>query len=251
MEYHLFLLLTLLLSVPFYVWGAIAPVDGLPFGLPISFLMIFVPFGLAIAYAWARQRGPGVLHLFNSIFDLRKSQPWAALLCVFCMPAAVMFSYFTMLLWSFPLPQPVSFPVNHVPAMFLLYFLGAIPEEFGWTMTLTRPLTDRHGPIGAGVLIGLVWAVWHVVPWSWAHDATWISGMIVLNVLMRIGMVLAFTQGGGSLFYAVVFHAMINVSMGVFPNSGSHTNPWIISGWVSLLLALAHLLRRQPSAVKG
>ena len=64
-------------------------------------------------------------------------------------------------------------------------------------------------------------------------------------------MGLAFTQGGGSLFYAVVFHAMINVSMGVFPNSGSHTNPWIISGWVSLLLALAHLLRRQPSAVKG
>ncbi len=75
--------------------------------------------------------------------------------------------------------------------------------------------------------------------------------MIDLNVLMRIGMVLAFMQGGGSLFYAVVFHAMINVSMGIFPNSGSHTNPWIISGWVSLLLVPAHFLRKQRAAVKA
>jgi hypothetical protein len=41
-KYYVFLLLTCLLSIPFYIGGAISPVSGLPFGLPISFLMIFV-----------------------------------------------------------------------------------------------------------------------------------------------------------------------------------------------------------------
>jgi hypothetical protein len=140
---------------------------------------------------------------------------------------------------SLPLPQAIIMPWRDVPVMMLIYFLGAIPEEFGWTMTVTKPLTAKHGPVGAGILIGLVWAIWHVIPWSWAHDFGWIVGMLLLNVLMRIGMVLAFTQGGASLFYAVVFHALINVSMGVFPNDGSHTNPWLISPWILITLAVA------------
>lgn len=52
MKYFMFLLLTLILSVPFYIWGAFFPVKGLPFGLPISFLMIFIPFFLSLIYAW-------------------------------------------------------------------------------------------------------------------------------------------------------------------------------------------------------
>ena len=51
-KYFVFLILTLLLSIPFYVWGALFPVEGLPFGLPISFLMIFVPFLLSLIFAW-------------------------------------------------------------------------------------------------------------------------------------------------------------------------------------------------------
>lgn len=245
MKYYLFLLLTLLLSVPFYIWGAVSPVIGLPFGLPISFLMIFVPFVLSIAYAWTEKGSPGVAHLFKSIFDLNKAKAWAAVFCLICMPAALVLSFFTMPLFSAPLPQDIVVPLRDVPVMLLLYFLGAIPEEFGWTMTLTEPLTIRHGTVRAGALIGLVWALWHVIPWSWGHDFGWISGMILLSVLMRIGMVFAFTQGGASLFYALLFHTMINVSMGVFPNYGSHTNPWIISLWFLVFLAVTLYFQRQ------
>lgn len=247
-KYYLFLALALLLSVPFYIWGAVAPVSGLPFGLPISFLMISVPCLLSIAYAWADKRRSGVTHLVSSILDFRKAQPWSAVFCLMCMPIALVLSYFSMRLVSAPLPQDIILPLRDVPVMVLLYFLGAIPEELGWTMTLTIPLTDRHGPVGAGILIGFMWALWHVIPWSWAHDVNWISGMIFLNVLMRIGMVFAFIRGGGSLFYALVFHTMINVSMGVFPNSGSHTNPWIIGLWVAVILAPVLYFQRQQRA---
>jgi hypothetical protein len=247
-KYYLFLLLTLLLSVPFYFWGAFSPVAGLPFGLPISFLMIFVPFALAIAYTWADQGKMGVIHLFTSIFDIRGAKAWAAVFCLMCMPAALLLSYFTMSFFSASLPKDIIIPVREIPWMIFLYFLGAIPEEFGWTMTLTEPLTKRHGLVGASALIGLVWALWHVIPWSWANDFGWISGMVLMNILMRTGMVYAFMKGGRSLFYALVFHTMINVSMGLFPNYGSHTNPWIISFWLLAFLAiLLYFLRRQEA----
>ena len=51
-RYFIFLVLALVFSIPFYIWGAFFPVAGLPFGLPISFLMIFVPFLLSLIYAW-------------------------------------------------------------------------------------------------------------------------------------------------------------------------------------------------------
>ncbi len=243
-----FLFLTLVLSIPFYVWGAVAPVTGLPFGLPISFLMIFVPFGLALANA---DRALGVARLFQRIFDFRRAQAWAAIFCLAAMPAAALLAYLTMTVLALPLPPTVSLPVQDIPLMVGLYFLGAIPEEFGWTLTVTDRLTARHGPVGAGALIGLVWALWHVIPWSWAHDGGWVLGMIVLNILMRIGMVLAYTQGGGSLFYALVFHTLINVCFTVFPNSGSHANPWLFSLWLLPLVASAWRWARTTRASPG
>ncbi len=129
--------------------------------------------------------------------------------------------------------------------MFLLYFLGAIPEEFAWTSVLTEPLTKAYGPIRAGIIIGAVWGVWHIIPWSWAHPAGWIIGMCCLNILMRIAMVYAYMYGGKSLFTGLIFHTMINVSTGIFPNNGSHTNPWVFSVWLLvILLSVSYSLRK-------
>jgi membrane protease YdiL (CAAX protease family) len=243
-KYYVFLFLALLLSIPFYIWGALSPVSGLPFGLPISFLMIFVPFLLALVFAWREDGTAGIIFLFTSILDLRKAKPWAALFSIFCMPLALLLSFFTMQVLSIPLPAKITIPVREIPAMLILYFLGAIPEEFGWTLTLSEPLTKAHGPIKAGLMIGAVWALWHVIPWSWAHPTGWILGMFLLNLVIRIGMVTAFIYGGKSLFFAILFHAMINVSMGLFPNSGSHTNTWIITVWVGGIFGLTLLYLR-------
>lgn len=235
-KYYVFLLLTCLLSIPFYIWGAIAPVSGLPFGLPISFLMIFVPFFLSLIFAWNENRTSGILSMFKSILDIRKAKVWAAIFCIACMPIALWLSFYTMKAFSLSLPEDVLIPLRELPTMLILYFLGAIPEEFGWTLTLSEPMAKAHGPIRAGVIIGGVWALWHVIPWSWQHPIGWVIGMVILNIFMRIGMIYAFIYGGKSLFFALVFHTMINVSMGLFPNSGSNTNPWVITIWTIAIL---------------
>lgn len=250
-RYFVFLILILILSIPFYIWGAFFPVEGLPFGLPISFLMIFVPFILSVIYAWREGGKKGTTRLFQSILDIKKAESWAIIFSITCLPLVAVFSYFTMKLLQFPLPGEVVIPYNEIPLMLVLYFLGAIPEELGWTYTLTGPLTEAYGPNKTGFIIGSVWAMWHVIPWSWAYPAWWIIGMCVLNVLMRTAMVYAYIYGGRSVFTGLVFHTMINVSMGLFPNNGSHMNTWIFSLWMAVLLLLIVYYIRRKKGLSG
>lgn len=235
-RYFVFLVLVLVFSIPFYIWAAFFPVEGLPFGLPVSFLMIFVPFFLSLIYAWKDNCKKEVVQLFKSILDIKKADTWAIVFCIACMPLIAILTYLTMKLFSLSLPTGIVIFVNDIPLMLVLYFLGAIPEELGWTYTLTGPLTKAYGPNKTGFMIGAVWALWHVIPWSWTHPAWWIIGMCVLNVLMRTAMVYAYVYGGRSLFTGLIFHTMINVSMSIFPNNGSHMNPWIFSVWMAVIL---------------
>lgn len=241
----LFLLLTLLFSIPFYVWGAIAPVDGLPFGLPISVLMIFVPFTLSLLFAW--RNGIRISSLFSRIFDFKQATLWAGLFAIFGFPVVAILSFFLMRLFSMPLPETLTFPANEIPLMLVLYFIGAIPEEIGWTLMLSKGFAQKYGVIIAGTIIGSIWALWHVIPWSWSYPTSWVIGMCILDILMRIGMVYAFVHGGESLFYALVFHTMNNVSFGLFPNYGSHVNQYVMSVVLLPILLLLGKIRKDSA----
>ena len=239
---YIFLILTLVLSIPFYVWGAIFPVSGLPFGLPISFLMIFVPFFISLIYAWQEHQSKGIRAIFGSIIDARKAKSIALLIGFCCIPVVLFVSYLSMKFLSLSLPIDYSLPYSQIPIMLVLYFLGAIPEEFGWTYTLTGSMAEKLGKVRTGIIIGIVWAIWHVIPWSWAHSWSWIIGMCLASVLMRIVMVYLFVNGGKSLFVAILFHTMINVCFGLFPINGTYVNTWIVSIWMAIAAAAVVLL---------
>lgn len=222
----------------FLFLGCILPSCGTAIWLACSFLMIFVPFLLSLIYAWKENGKKEIVRLFKSILYIKKADTWAMMFCIACMPLIAMLTYLTMKLFSLELPAEIVISLKEIALMVVLYFFGAIPEEFGWTYTLTHPLTKAYGPVKTGFMIGAVWALWHVIPWSWAHPAWWIVGMCVLNVLMRTAMVYAYMYGGESLFTRLIFHTMINVSMGIFPNNGSHINTWLFSLWMAVILLL-------------
>ena len=224
---YLFLALTVILSIPFYLWGALAPVSGLPFGLPISFLMIFIPLLLSMVYAWQENGRRGIITLFKSSFQSGRGNIGLLVVSVSCMPIVMVLTYYLQKTLRLPLPDSYSIGVSGVLPMIVLYFIGAIPEELGWSYTITKPLVEKHGIVGAGAMIGFVWALWHVIPWSWAHSPSWVAGMIVLNMLMRIVMTYLYTVGNGCVLCSILFHAMINVSFGVFPVNGSYVITWV------------------------
>jgi len=237
--------LVLALSLPIYVWGILYPIADLPLGLPGSVIMIVAPAVAATALVYWEARGPGIVALWN-VFDINriKTFGWGAV-ALLTMPAAALASLAVMILAALPLPATLNFSVDEIAIAFTLYFAGAILEEVGWTAYATEPLQQRFGVLNAAVIIGAVWAVWHIVPWAiiQSHSASWLIGQTVLTVLMRIVMGHIYAEGGKSLFLATLFHAMINTSYSAFPNAGSHYDPVVLSIVLAAGMIAAAVLR--------
>lgn len=235
-KYYFFFLWTALLTVPFYVLGYLYPHAG-PAGIPLSFLGICIPLALAIVYAYREGRWSSVGRMFAGILDARKAWPVTLAFSTLGVPLVALLAYKTAMLSPNGLPEHPAVAWAQVPIMFLLYALGAIAEEVGWTSTLTPALVRRHGKWAAGAMIGLFWGLWHVFPWSLSHPLPWVAGMLVFDVVARLFIVHNWTQKG-SLLTAVLTHAMVNVCMFAFPNEGSHMNPWVFAFWMALLLTV-------------
>lgn len=240
--------LILILSVPIYVWGVFYPIKGLPFGLPGTAVMIVIPALVASLMMLQESGRAAVTALWRRVFDIERvnSPGWMAL-AFLTMPAATSVAYFAMQAVGLPLPPNPTIDIAALPVAFIAYFAGAALEEVGWTGYCTEPLQARFGVPVAAMIIGGVWAAWHLIPWIviQGHTASWAVGETALTVLMRVVMGYIYARGGKSLFLATLFHATINVSYSLFPNGGSHYDPTVVAIVLMIgLLAAAFAARR-------
>lgn len=232
---------TMILSVPFWLWDILWPVLGLPLGLPVSATMIVCPAMVATILRWQEQGKSGAIQLWRRVVDVGRVTSWRWLLVsMLYMPVTMALSFAVMRLLDVPLPASVHVPLLTAPIVFAAYFIGAIPEEVGWTGYATEPLQARWGVLVAGVLIGGVWAAWHVVPWAIGQGRAlwWVVGQSVATVLMRVVMGWIYARGGRSVVLALLFHATINTTYSLFPNNGSHYDPLVVSGVLVLLVSV-------------
>jgi membrane protease YdiL (CAAX protease family) len=117
--------------------------------------------------------------------------------------------------------------------------VGAVGEEVGWSGYATDRMLSRWSALEAGILLGCVMAVWHIVPLVQAHrPATWIAWWCLSAVATRVLMIWIYNNTGGSVFATILYHDMDNVSWLMFPNFGSHYDPRI----AGLILALAAVI---------
>ena len=239
----------LLLSIPFYVWGVLWPI-ALPLGLPVSAAMIIAPALMATVMTWREQGRRAAAELWRRVGDIGRAKSlWWTLMAFLFMPAAMLISYALMRLLGFPLPAILTVVFSQAPIMFAAFFFGAILEEVGWTGYATEPLQEQHGVFAAGLMIGTVWALWHIVPW-WimpGHSIAWVVGQALATVAMRLVMGWIYAYGGRSLFLATVFHAMINTSFVLFPNNGSHYDPSVVAAVVIVMAVLVAVISQKPN----
>jgi membrane protease YdiL (CAAX protease family) len=227
-----FLLLVLVLSIPFWILGAIAPdtTKILPIKLPISALMTFCPFLAAAILVYRKQKMEGVRGLLKSTFDYKKIKykKWY-LPIVLLMPFMALISYWYVRLTSVMILEPQLSSLSII-AFFLMFFIGAIGEELGWGGYLIEPLQNRYGALSASIVLGFFWAIWHIIPFSQAHQTPiWIVFQCICTVFLRIIMVWMFNNTGKSVFGMILFHTMINISPYFIPNYGAHYDPFIFS----------------------
>lgn len=232
-----FFLLVFALSIPFLILGFIAPdtTKLLPIKLPISALMTFCPLLAAAMLVYKKKKMPGVKQLLKQSFDFKKikDKKWFVPI-VFLLPLIALLSYW-YLNFTVGLSAEPSLSLLAICIFFIAYFIGAIGEEVGWSGYVINPLQHRYGALKASIMIGIIWAIWHIIPYYQAHQSTkWIFWQCIGTVFLRIIMVWIFNNAGKSVFAIVLFHTMSNISPYLIPNYGSHYDPFIFSVLVTL-----------------
>ncbi|MBJ7410335.1 MAG: CPBP family intramembrane metalloprotease [Phenylobacterium sp.] len=242
-----FVLLLLVMTLPFWALAELVQVEPLP-GLPLSGLMAFMP-AVAAAILAARAQGRAGLRAFLArAFDwgrMRGHALWTPLLLL--IPAAAAAS------WAIQGHDPASPGAAPwiLAVMLLAFFAAGVGEELGWCGYLLEPLARRWGELAAALVIGVVWAMWHLVPFLQAgRAADWIAWHMAMTIALRVVTVRLYFGAGRSVFVTALFHAFCNVGFFGLPMYGGtydsrFTAVAIIVVAVALWLAVA--VRRPAS----
>jgi CAAX protease family protein len=222
-----FFLLVFALTVPFWVIGALARFQLLP-GVPVAALAVVCPVLAAIILVYRESKLAGVKALLMRSFDYKRiaAKVWFVPI-LFLLPVVAVLSFMTTRAMGVPIPAP---HVAIMPTLELLalFFVAALGEELGWSGYALDPMQKRLNALSAGLLLGLVWAAWHIVPLLQTHRTLdWIAWWCVGTVTLRVVMVWLFNNTGKSVFAAALFHAASNVCWQSFPIHGSYFDPRI------------------------
>jgi membrane protease YdiL (CAAX protease family) len=115
-------------------------------------------------------------------------------------------------------------------------------EELGWRGYALPRLSARFGLARASLLLGVIWAVWHLPQFYIADADTYRQSFLVWSAqVVAISVTFAWLHArtGGSLLLVMLLHAAINNSKDIVP-SGVGTAPGVFSvhasavSWLSL-----------------
>ncbi|HTQ15103.1 MAG TPA: CPBP family intramembrane glutamic endopeptidase [Rhizomicrobium sp.] len=222
-----FLGLLVLLSVPFWLAGAGLGTQLLP-GLPFAALQAVCPGAAAVILI---ARGGGAKGLRD--FLARALRPGARAIwwlpAFLLMPLVAVLSYLIVRGPQAALPgiAPGIAP-GYAGALFAVFLAGALCEELGWSAYALGPLQRRWSALAAGVVLGIIWAAWHVPPLIEVHrSANWIAWWAIGTVATRVLLVWLFDNTGPGILPAAVMHATDNLSWQLTPVNGSFFDPRI------------------------
>ncbi len=116
---------------------------------------------------------------------------------------------------------------SHLMMGLMTGLMAGIFEEIGWTGFATPRLRKRYGILATGLIVGIVWAAWHLLPAFWLGFASGnISGAIsffsylidpfLFLVASRVLIVWVYDRTGGSLFAGMLMHVSLTASTRIF-----------------------------------
>jgi membrane protease YdiL (CAAX protease family) len=107
-----------------------------------------------------------------------------------------------------------------------LFFVAAFAEESGWTGYAFDPMQARSGAAQAAIVLGLVWALFHLVAdLQGGRDLASIGWHRFGACALRILIAWVYNNTAKSVPAAVLLHPMDNVGWQLTPVGGSHYDP--------------------------
>jgi membrane protease YdiL (CAAX protease family) len=220
-----YFLLVFALTIPVWLLGALTDIQLLP-GLPVAALATFCPAIAAASLMYQENKAAGVMTLLTRAFDMQRvrAKIWYAP-ALLLMPAVMTLSYVLLRLMGVPVPAPEITAMSAL-ALFVIFFVSALGEELGWSGYATDPMQVRRNALAASLVLGMVWAIYHLVGLAQAHRSVeWIAWWSLGTVAARVIIVWLYNNTGSSVFIASLFHTTINVTWQLFPVQGSFYDP--------------------------
>ncbi len=140
-----FVVLVVLLAVPSWVLGEMTGLV-LPANLPVSALMVVSPFVAAVALVARDSGAAGVRALFARMVDVRELSAGWAVAGLLVMPGVLALASVLQRLGGRDLPGS-GVPLPLVPALLVVFLVGALAEQTGWTGYLQEPVRRRLGTL--------------------------------------------------------------------------------------------------------
>lgn len=123
------------------------------------------------------------------------------------------------------------------PEHFVALIFFPVFEELGWRGFAYPRLADRHGPIVASLIVGVVWAVWHLgmmfTPEGGAPDAAKVLFYVAMLAPWSVVMAWVLERAGRSTTIAIAIHAGAHLDN---VTRGTPTVQWAYVG-VGIVLA--------------
>lgn len=211
---------------------------------PLFILAVYAPGIAGVFLVWRYYGIKGLGSFFRRLTLWRMSVAWWVFLVV-GIPALVYLG--AVINGTIADPFPFSTWYAVLSALALALLLGPL-EEFGWRGVGLPLLQRRFAPLWAGLLLGAVWALWHVPAFllsgtpqsSWSF-APYFIGLLAVSVILTP----MFNVARGSILIAALFHfQLMNPLM---PDA----QPWDTLVWVIAAAVIVLVNRRMMLTRKG
>jgi membrane protease YdiL (CAAX protease family) len=221
-------------------WGGVLTVVGVgPGGFPgtkeqsemlfpfVYLAMLVGPSVTGIVLTGLLYGRSGLRELLSRLLKWRVGARWQA---VAILTAPLLYiAVLLVLALASPVFLPSIFVSDEKPTLLLFGIavgLGAgFFEELGWTgFAVPTLLRLRHGVLGTGLIVGVLWGAWHFLTTFWGSGTA--SGALSLAIFVpgvlfavgilpayRVLMVWVYDRTNGSLLVAMLMHASLTASM--------------------------------------
>ncbi|MBM4447553.1 MAG: CPBP family intramembrane metalloprotease [Chloroflexi bacterium] len=110
---------------------------------------------------------------------------------------------------------------------------GGLLEETGWTGFAVPKLRQRYSILSAGLVVGILWGIWHFMIAFWASNylggvdswVMFVAGFLAFYLLAlpayRVLLVWVFDRTGGNLPVIMLMHAFLSASTLIFQPSAA------------------------------
>lgn len=176
---------------------------------PLFILSVYAPAIAAISLVVWHTGLAGLRGYLSRLFIWRCSIGWSAFLLL-GIPAIFMIG--AVMKGNLSSALPFDTLQAAMAAIGFMLVLGPV-EELGWRGFALPLLQRKLAPVWAGLVLGVLWAVWHLPAFflSGTPQNAWgIAPFMIGAVAVSMILTPLFNQSNGSIFLAALFHFQLN-----------------------------------------